>query len=83
MGKFRSREHPTKVIDLVKTTLTKFPINARAVLTKMCFEEHRAIAGRLFSIRFYRKHVSTLQDQYALVSKAYFRDDWQDIVAKL
>lgn len=58
--KYRSREHPIRVEITQKTTLVQYPIASRPVHTKVAFEEDRTIAGRLGSIRLYRKMKHTL-----------------------
>lgn len=47
-------EEPTRFVETIKHTLVKYPQLSRPVLTKMAYQETRAITTRLLSKQKYR-----------------------------
>jgi len=74
--KISSKEHALQIIETEKTTLTKYPLNSRPVLTKKTFMETNAITGRLGSRGVYRKIKPDLNIMFQNFCKAYFTHDY-------
>jgi hypothetical protein len=81
-SKVKSTEWPQRMTTVEKHSLTKYPKYARAVHTKVSFEEHRSIVGRLFSIKTIRTTRPTLNDLMCDMTQAYFHDKAGSMISK-
>lgn len=77
----KTKEVPDHMYSQTVTTLCAYPQHARAVHTKVTFEESRAINGRLFSKLKLRKNDVNHKEQLEKMTRAYFRKDWKNIVS--
>nr|QPO25406.1 polyprotein [Hydrocotyle umbellata endornavirus] len=77
-----SNELPLRVIETEKVTLTKYPHKSRAVLTKVCYEEIRSIAGRLGSVVKVRKQSPEPISFANRLAETYFKPDWKKTCEK-
>ncbi|APG77709.1 hypothetical protein [Shahe endorna-like virus 1] len=82
VGSFITKEKPQRLIECQKTTLTRYPLLSRPVLTKVAFEETRTVAGRMFSIQHIRKGTIPTAKMVNDICRAYFRPDWQELCNK-
>nr|WJN66647.1 polyprotein [Grapevine endornavirus 2] len=79
-GIIMTREQPTKIIKFTKATLTKYPIMSRPVLSKIVFDEQRAIAQRLHGMENIRIHHPKPNIMLNKICRAWFHDKcWQMI----
>jgi hypothetical protein len=80
-AKIKSRENANKIIQLVKVSSIRYPTSSRPVLTKLAFEEHRAVIGRLYSKLVLRKHTIPPPTLAMRCMNAIFVDKWQSAAA--
>nr|UNI73829.1 MAG: RNA-dependent RNA polymerase [brine shrimp endornavirus 2] len=80
----KSRELPSKLIEVEKLTMTKYPTKARPVLTKVVYEESRSIAGRLGSVAHIRNVPDTpnASDVIQDMCIAYFNSNYLNLIAQ-
>jgi hypothetical protein len=76
-----TKEFPTRIIELEKITLTKYPEKSRPVLQKAVFEEGRSITGRLMSVNKIRTSVPDPKFVIRRMAKAYFVKEWRTRVS--
>nr|UNI73825.1 MAG: RNA-dependent RNA polymerase [brine shrimp endornavirus 1] len=78
----KSNELPSKVVEVTKTTLNKYPLKSRVVLNKVAFEENRSIAGRLGSVAKVRVVKDTPKPAEVIgdMCLAYFRHDYKTLL---
>nr|UIA10488.1 polyprotein [Alphaendornavirus sp.] len=78
----KSSEQPGEIKTIEKTTLTRYPVMSRPVLTKAVFQTYNAVSTRLGSVTSYRKYNLNPQQEFAKIARAYFHDNWQHVCNK-
>jgi hypothetical protein len=71
-GKMKSREMPQRIVSVSKVCMTRYPIVARAVHTKVVYEEQRSIAYRLHSAEMTRKEIPDKASILTNIANVYF-----------
>ncbi|BCL84886.1 polyprotein [Phytophthora endornavirus 2] len=67
---------------IVKTTLTRYPLYSRPVMTKMANQEVNAITGRIGSVTEVRKYNLDAITEGRKFAQVYFKEDWASVVTQ-
>ncbi|AGY34962.1 polyprotein [Rhizoctonia cerealis alphaendornavirus 1] len=78
----KSHEQPGQLKEMNKTTLVRYPVMSRPVLTKAVFQTYNAVSTRLGSVTTYRKVKLQPAMEMKKIAQAYFHDNWQHTVNK-
>ncbi len=74
-GLIKVSKIPSKIVKTTKTTMTKRPLEARPVFTKLSGAEFNAVSRRLCSVIQLRKFELYPESEFSRLKSAYFRDD--------
>nr|UIA10507.1 polyprotein [Alphaendornavirus sp.] len=78
----KSHEQPGQLKEMSKTTLVRYPVMSRPVITKAAFQTYNAVSTRLGSVTTYRKVKLQPAMEMKKIAQAYFHDNWQHTVNK-
>jgi len=76
-SKILSTESASRFRTIQKAILTKYPAEARPVLTKVAFEENRSITGRIYSVLSLRKGIIEPAKLVKDMTSCYFHNNWK------